>query len=75
MSVSVRKDINIPKVLTIAETASLMRCSKRHVQHLMYSGILKYYKPTPRRVLIDLESVEALFAVPANAAVLKDSAK
>lgn len=62
----------IPECARIKTVAEKLHCTRRHVQELMYAGKLKYYKPSNRLVLIDMDSVKALFAHPANEAVLQD---
>jgi excisionase family DNA binding protein len=53
--------IEIPETLTIPETMELLHCSRSYVEHLMYSGKVRYYKPTKRHALIDAESLNKLF--------------
>lgn len=65
------KATGIPETLTVKETSQLLHCSTRQVQNLMYSGVLPFYKPSPRKCLIPVEAVQKLFEKPANAAVLK----
>lgn len=60
----------IPETVTVRQAAGLLHSSVRQVQNLMYSGVLAYYKPSHNKVLISLDSIRALFATPANSAVL-----
>ena len=60
----------VPNTVTIREAADAVHCTPRQIQRLMYSGELAYYKPTPRKALIDAASLAALFAHPANEKVL-----
>lgn len=62
----------IPETVTVRQAAGLLHSSVRQVQNLMYSGALTYYKPSHNKVLISVDSIRALFATPANAAVLHD---
>ena len=64
----------VPATITIRQAASAAHCTPRQIQRMMYDGRVKYYKPTPRKALIDAASFAALFAHPANEAVLKGGA-
>lgn len=61
----------VPETCRIPEAMKLLHCGYRHVQDLMYSGRLRYYKPTSRTVLINVDDIRAIFATPENAAVLQ----
>lgn len=61
----------LPDTIRPKQLAAKLGVSERYIQNLMYSGKLRYFKPTSRMCLIDLDSVRALFAVPENAAVLQ----
>ena len=64
----------VPATVTIREAADAVHCTPRQIQRLMYSGKLAYYKPTPRKALIDVASLAALFEHPANEKVLTGGA-
>ena len=70
---SQRKDLRktLPDTIRPKQLAAKLGVSERYIQNLMYSGKLRYFKPTSRMCLIDLDSVRALFATPENAAVLQ----
>jgi hypothetical protein len=61
----------LPDTIRPKQLAAKLGVSERYIQNLMYSGKLRYFKPTSRMCLIDLDSVRALFATPENAAVLQ----
>ena len=64
----------VPTTITIKQAASAAHCTPRQIQRMMYDGRVKYYKPTPRKALIDAASFANLFEHPANEAVLKGGA-
>lgn len=61
----------IPETVRVKEAAALLHCTYRYIQDLMYTGKLKYYKPTSRVCLIDVDSLRSLFSKPENSAVLQ----
>lgn len=61
----------IPETCRIPDAMKVLHCGYRHIQDLMYTGKLKYYKPTSRVCLIDVDSLRALFSKPENSAVLQ----
>ena len=65
----------VPQMVTVRQASELLHCTTRHVQNLMYSGLLPFYKPTPRLCLIPVEAIQAIFKAPANDAILQPEAK
>lgn len=67
--------IDFPELVTKRKAAELLHCSTRNIERLIWSGKIKCFQPTPRKTLIDLNSLRALVSVPANAAMLKGAEK
>lgn len=67
--------IDFPELVTKRKAAELLHCSTRNIERLIWSGKIKCFQPTPRKTLIDLNSLRALVSIPANAAMLKGAEK
>lgn len=63
--------IDFPELVTKRKAAELLHCSTRNIERLMWSGRIRYFQPTPRKTLVDLDSLRSLVSVPANAAMLR----
>lgn len=53
-------NIDFPEFVTKREAAELLHCSTRTITRYIAAGKLKYSKPSPRKLLIDLNSLRAL---------------
>lgn len=51
---------SIPRFLTVAETAALLRVSRSTIQRAIKSGRIRAVRPLPRVVRVDVWSVPGL---------------
>jgi excisionase family DNA binding protein len=54
--------ISVPPSHTVEQAAAQLGCSYKTVQRLIRDGKLKSYKPGPKCMLIDAQSLEELLA-------------